>query len=158
MFQVVGQDKDKSVKENVGERLELKGRFADGRRYRMVLIESKYRSKLRDDGSFWGTDGGIPQKIISYLSLHINGEEVQFPRKSYGDLCELHTSYTSIELSKKKILIKMEGGDAAGSFRAEFFVEKYKQGYRLSERMIKNGEEPDAIWEKTIYHNDAWNW
>ena len=157
VFQVVGQDKNKSVKKNVDERLELKGYFADGRRYRLVLIESQYKSKIRDDGSFWGRDGGIPNRIVSLISLQINEEEVWLPRKSYADLCELSHSSVTVRLINNKILIRVEGGDAGGSFTAKFFIQKYKQAYRLSERIINHGENPNEIWERTIYHNDFWN-
>ena len=47
----------------------------------------------------------------------------------------------------------MKGGDAAGSYVAKFKIKKN----RLIERIVRMGEFPDDVWEKSTLHNNLWD-
>lgn len=48
------------------------------------------------------------------------------------------------------IYIIIDGGDAAGSYRAVFTV----RGGIVVERLVAHGEFRHEIWERTMYHDD----
>ena len=132
-------------------RFEKKGTLPSGVRYELMVTEGPFRPNPQlptDDCGMWGTDCGTPTYSVQNLTLKLNGKEVHFPHKFVADLSHIR----SVEINNVKdgIEIILHGGDAAGSFTAEFLVRKQ----RLVERLVRHGEFPDEVWEKTLIGND----
>ena len=130
--------------------LTVQGTLKAGTPYRLTLREAVYRrepGESPDDGSRWGIDGGFPWTYVTDLTLKVGSRPVSIPRKSFSDLVNI--SRVNVSEEGNNILIKVDGGDAAGAFNAVFTV----HDYRLVERMVRLGEAPDQLWERTIFHN-----
>lgn len=136
----------------------IRGKLRNGRAFTLIVQIKKYPGTQKDDGSWWGTDGGIPDTIISYMAFWVGKKPAMLPFKTYTDICNVNESSVSVQETKQGIQISMSGGDAAGSFTAQYLIRHQKQGYRLWQRIVRSGENPDEIWEKTEYHNEAWDW
>ena len=139
----------------------LQGTLASGTKYELHVREIEFKltkESQPDDGSMWGIDGGFPSFIIKEFRLTLNGKRADILRKALWDICNVFTARV-IERDSI-IVVTLEGGDAAGSFTAEFKVSAYtllgeeEAAYRLSERIVRMGEMPDEIWERTEYHFD----
>jgi hypothetical protein len=130
------------------------GKLNSGQTYSVKIIEKKYIKKpdsKEDDGSIWGIDGGFPITIVELFKVEINDVAVFIPWKFYADIAHVHIVKTK-EIDNVFIVI-VKGGDAAGSYTAEYKIKEY----RLIERIVRVGEFPDEVWEKTILHNELWN-
>jgi len=55
-----------------------------------------------------------------------------------------------VEITEEEgnLVLNLRGGDAAGSYRARFLFGEYE-----IERMVRGGEFPNSLWERTVYHN-----
>jgi|WetSurMetagenome_2_1015567.scaffolds.fasta_scaffold620617_1 hypothetical protein len=130
------------------------GKFPSGKSYSLKIEEhpfSKSPNTKPDDGSTWGIDGGYPLNVVKKFFLRLNEVEISIPRKYYSDICDI--SKVSIEEKQELVILKVKGGDGAGSFNAEYVF----KNNRLIERMVRMGEFPDEVWEKTILHNEMEN-
>lgn len=130
---------------------EKKGTLPSGIRYELEVREGPYRPcpKLpEDDCGMWGVDCGDPIYSVQRLTLKLNGKKVHFPHKFVADLS--HVSFVEIKGVKGGVEILLRGGDASGSYAAEFLVTKK----RLVQRIVRDGEFPTEIWEKTVIGND----
>lgn len=130
--------------------LTINGFLKRGAAYQFTLREIIYRKRSgdkSDDGSLWGIDGGFPWTIITEMTLSFGKTRVSIPRKSFADL----TNITGAAIAEKQngVVLTVAGGDAAGSFTAEFIF----RNNRLVERMVKMNEAPDQNWERTVFHN-----
>ena len=123
------------------------GEFPSGLRYMLQIDERPYvveKGALPDDGSMWGIDGGFPHYVVTTFSLELAGNKVTIPRKMYADVSDVHSASIKEEGDLIKIVIK--GGDAAGSYQAEYAV---KSGV-LIERIVRTTECPSHT-EKTVF-------
>jgi hypothetical protein len=76
----------------------------------------KYLQKI-DGKSFWGADGDLPKKLISYLKVIKNGFEISIPKNCFSDLYEPNFQTLSIFKGPENILyIKMDNSDGAGAY------------------------------------------
>jgi hypothetical protein len=125
------------------------GKLKSGRPFSVKIAESPYiqrENEPSDDGSRWGIDGGFPRTSVATFSVDLGGTPVYIPRKLYRDL-----SYVNrVEVSEEEghLVIDVRGGDAAGSYRARFLFRDFE-----IERMVRGGEFPTSVWERTVYHN-----
>ena len=143
-----------SFAENTPFTFSESGPLPTGMKYSIKIEEIPYVKSLNakpDDGSTWGIDGGYPLHVIKTFFFSLNGKEIFIPRKLSSDICDLQRA--SIQEINGQVILTIKGGDAAGSFNAEF---KFKNG-RLVERLIRMGEFPEEVWEKIILHNELWN-
>jgi hypothetical protein len=130
---------------------ERKGTLPSGVRYELKVTEGPYRPYPQlpsDDCGMWGVDCGSPRYSVQDLTLKLNDKKVHFPHKFVDDLS--HVRSVEIKDDKNGMRILLRGGDAAGSYSAEFLVRKL----RLVERIVRHGEFPDEVWEKTVIGND----
>ena len=130
---------------------EKRGTLPSGVRYELKIIEGQFLPSPQvpaDDCGMWGVDCGNPKYSVQNLTLKLNDKKVHFPHKFVADLSNVRS--VEIKDDKSGIKIFLRGGDAAGSFTAEFIVRKL----RLTERIVRHGEFPDEIWEKTVIGND----
>jgi len=96
----------------------------------------------------WGVDCGDPIYSVQSLTLKLNGKKVHFPHKFVADLGPV--SFVEIKDVKGGVKILLRGGDASGSYDAEFLVKKH----RLVERIVRHGEMGDELSEKTVIRDD----
>jgi len=130
---------------------EKKGTLPSGIRYELEVREGPYRPSLKlpeDDCGMWGVDCGDPIYSVQSLTLKLNGKKIHFPHKFVADLS--HVSSVEIKDVKGGVKILLRGGDASGSYAAEFLVNKK----RLVQRIVRHGEFPTEIWEKTTIGDD----
>jgi len=122
-----------------------------GVRYELEVREIAYvppEPRVAEETGFWGTDGGIPKRVVQTFSLRLNGKPVYIPRKFYSDLSQVNT--VNVGETKQGVRILVKGGDAAGGYSSELLVNKR----RLVERMTRVGEFPNEVWERVILHNE----
>ena len=130
---------------------EKKGELPSGIVYELTVKESKYTALpqlQKDDCGMWGADCADPHFSINILSLMIDNKKVLLPFKFFSDLGDVNKIDISDSNSNFKLVIL--GGDGAGSYSAEFLF----NNNRLIERIVRSGEFPDEIWEKTTIGND----
>ena len=130
------------------------GRMKSGAMYSVEVRESAYKANplgYPDGRGMWGIDGGIPHSRIDILKVKIDGEDVLLPHKYFSDLCNI--SKVVVFEAEGNLKISIKGGDAAGSFTAEYLI----SNHTLQERIVRLGEFPDEVWEKIIFHNTIWN-
>jgi len=125
------------------------GVLPSGKKFSVTISESPYKrhpDDLPDDGSRWGIDGGFPTPYCTTFAVKIDGKPVNLLRKSFQDLSHLN----SVEISEenRNLVVSVQGGDAAGSFDARFIFREFEV-----ERIVRSGEFPNSIWERTVYHN-----
>jgi len=131
---------------------QAKGSLPSGTKYDVVIQETAYKKTLsepEDDGSMWGIDGGYPTDVVKTFTVKLNGNNIVIRKKFYSDICNISSAEVREEGTATLLVIK--GGDAAGSFNA---IYRFKQG-DLVERVVRMGEMPDDIWEKTIIHSEG---
>lgn len=141
-----------AVAANTPFSLKESGKLPSGIKYSLAIKEVPFQrtSKTQpDDGSMWGIDGGYPTFVVQKISLKLNGREADLPRKFWADISEISSAKIK-EDTKKNIVLTIQGGDAAGSYVATF---KFRKGV-LVERLVRMGEMPDEIWEKTEIHHE----
>ena len=127
------------------------GKLSSGSEFSVKITESAYvrrPTELPDDGSWWGIDGGFPLTYCTTFDITINGTHVNPVRKLYQDLTHLNEVKVSEE--NGQLLVLVSGGDAAGSFDARFLFREFEV-----ERIVRHGEVPNSVWERTVYHNSA---
>jgi hypothetical protein len=130
--------------------LDQSGELPSGKSYRLVIHEAPYQRRpleQPDDGSRWGIDGGFPRFYVEELTLTLGKLSVWIPRKFHTDLSHVHRA--SMQEQRGAVVLRLEGGDAAGSFAAEFRF----RGGNFVERLVRHGEFPDEVWERTIYRH-----
>jgi hypothetical protein len=105
-----------------------------------IAINHKLKySKLDDnflieiDGKpFWGTDGGIPRKIIKSVICKFGNKKISIPLKEYADLFEPNLNgEVYISKDKKRIYIYMMNSDAAGSYEVTWIIQDNKYMRRV---------------------------
>jgi hypothetical protein len=122
-----------------------------GVRYELKVKHGEYRPSLQlpeDDCGMWGVDCGDPDYSVESLTLKLNDQKVHFPHKFVADLG--HVSFVEIKDVNGGVKILVRGGDASGSYDAEFLVRKH----RLVERIVCHGEMGEELSEKTVIRND----
>ena len=127
------------------------GTFTSGKSYAVRIREAPYvpvPGEKEDDGSRWGIDGGFPSSSCVEFSLSLNGQAITIYRKLFTDLS--HLQMASIVEEKALVRVSVTGGDAAGSFTAQFFFHPHE-----IERVVHHNEVPNSVWERTIVHNSC---
>jgi hypothetical protein len=134
--------------------IQKSGKLKSGHSYSIKIIEKNFIKKpdsKEDDGSVWGIDGGFPSTVVDIFKVEINNVAVVIPWKFYADITNVREA--GIIESADVLILTVEGGDAAGSYTAEYSI----KDNRLIERIVRVGEFPVEVWEKTILHNELWN-
>jgi hypothetical protein len=127
------------------------GTLPSGKPFSVVISERRFvkgPGAQPDDGSIWGIDGGFPTNVVNEFSVLIEGKPILIPRKYLADISNLYS--VDVRAEKDLVVILLKGGDAAGSFSAEYRV--HLNGSLV--RIIRHGEVPDEHWEKTEFRVD----
>jgi hypothetical protein len=119
----------------------------DGKPILVSVRTVPYANFLPDKG-WWGTvDDGAdrPKTVIHSVSVRDAGIEVWIPLSAYCDLADPND--IRFQREGKGFVLLLRGGDAAGSYQAEWhFADS-----RLQRRRVAHGEFPDQVWEETRY-------
>lgn len=76
---------------------------------------------------WWGQDGATPNYIIKDMILFIDKKKILIPSVSYIDLGDIHIpNGVNIYKDGDIIIIKLNGGDGAGSYEAQLFFKNNK--------------------------------
>ncbi len=124
------------------------GELSDGKLYSVEIRESRYlpsTGESPDDGGRWGIDGGFPRTSTSSFRVTIDGNELSVPRKLFADLSSVVEAIVS--LAEDGVRVTVRGGDGSGSYEATFAFRE-----DAIERIVKSGEAPESIWERTTIH------
>jgi hypothetical protein len=70
-----------------------------------------------DGKQFWGTDGDIPKKIITAVTIIKNGVSIIIPKNAFNDLYEPWLKSLQVYIGKNNtIYIEMDNSDGAGAY------------------------------------------
>jgi hypothetical protein len=123
---------------------EVTGHLRDARKssFAIRIHDAPYSTKLAAGiRSWWGVDGGIPNRVTTELAIRIGRAEVTIPRHAYSDLGDPIIPYgVSLMQDRKYTYVYLRGGDGAGSYIAKFFI----RAGRLTRREVVPGEFPQS--------------
>lgn len=92
--------------------------------------------------SWWGVDGGEPPLVIKRIVFRIAEKVVSIPPAAYVDLGDIaFPARLQLEQRGRELHFFLSGGDAAGSYTAQFIFRDRK----LVERRVRPGEFPDHV-------------
>lgn len=101
--------------------------------------ENIKKELIKIDGKFfWGTDGEIPRKAISYVDISIKSSRIDIPKNAFDDLYEPHLKNISIcRGPDNTIYISMSNSDGAGAYTVIWVIKDNKYyGRYIDDSMI----------------------
>jgi hypothetical protein len=122
----------------------LQAKFGD---YTTVIRLRRYDPRV-DEGLWYGVELSPPQEVVQRCEVRYRGRRIPIGRGAYCDLSEINSVYF-YKNKRGEIVLKIEGGDAAGSYRA-YLV--FSRG-TLVRRRVESGEFPNNFYEETRYVN-----
>jgi hypothetical protein len=100
------------------------------------IKSSPYYEKI-DGKKIWGTDGGLPKKAITGLSIVINGSDLSIPKSAVTNLYEPNFDTLRAYLGPKNtIYVQMNNSDGAGGYTV---IWTFKNG-KYQSRYLDNSE------------------
>lgn len=94
----------------------------------------------------WGGDEvKMPKTVITAIEIFSGTEKIYVPLSAYGDLGD--PSQVSLERTRKGFQIMIQGGDAAGSYKAVLVF----NNENIERRKVTHGEFSNEVWEETTY-------
>jgi hypothetical protein len=111
-----------------------------------------------DQDPAWRADRFKEHDSVGRVLIKVNEEPVWIPQSAFEGIILVH----SIQVSRNKrgIRLVIMGGDAGVAYRADYQIVpsiRINGQFRISERVWRLGEFPDAVWERTTYHNTIWD-
>jgi len=81
-----------------------------------------------DGKRFWGTDGGLPKRAYSEISVTFGSETVKFPKEAIADIFEPNYEFTKVYYDKGNdtLYITALNGDGAGGYAVAWVIENKK--------------------------------
>ena len=101
-----------------------------------------------DEGLWYGIELSPPQEVVQRCEVRYRGRRIPIRRGAYCDLSDINSVYF-YKNKRGEIVLKIEGGDAADSYRA-YLV--FSRG-ALVRRRVESGEFPNNFYEETRYVN-----
>jgi len=101
-----------------------------------------------DEGLWYGVELSLPKEVVQRCEVRYRGRRIPIGRGAYCDLSEINSVYF-YKNKRGEIVLKIEGGDAADSYRA-YLV--FSRG-ALVRRRVESGEFPNNFYEETRYVN-----
>jgi hypothetical protein len=124
----------------------LNARSADGMQIDVKIKTVDYSSSFPYKQGFrWGTTTNKPKKLISMLSVKLDGKEFYIPFSVYSDLT--NPKLASVNTNKDEFIVEIKGGDAASAYTARLYFNKNT----LKRKKVSHNEFPKEAWEETIY-------
>jgi hypothetical protein len=115
--------------------------------YTAVIRLRRYDSRV-DEGLWYGAELSPPKEVVQRCEVRYRGRRIPIGRGAYCDLSEINSVYF-YKNRRGEMVLKIEGGDAAGSYRA-YLV--FSRG-ALVRRRVESGEFPNNFYEETRYVN-----
>jgi hypothetical protein len=100
--------------------LEFSGETSGGVSFSLEISLRPFDAKDQEGvGFFWGTDGWLPQRVISNVSLTIAGERINVLRESLADLGDVSLpGGVYIMEAGDGLNVYLRGGDASTAYTA----------------------------------------
>lgn len=122
----------------------LRARLGD---YDAVLVMRRYI--LETDGGLWyGGSESPPQWVVKHIEVRYQGKRVPLGRGTYSDLAEV-LGMLFYKNRKGEMVLKLEGGDAADSYRAYLVFQRGE----IVRRRVESTAFPNNFYEETRYVN-----
>jgi hypothetical protein len=122
----------------------LRARLGD---YDAVLVMRRYIPET-DGGLWYGGSESPPQWVVKHVEVRYQGKRVPLGRGTYSDLAEV-LSMLFYKNCKGEMVLKLEGGDAADSYRAYLVFQRGE----IVRRRVESTAFPNNFYEETRYVN-----
>lgn len=96
---------------------------------------------------WWG--GGFDQRhyrVLSRITGTHKGKPLFIPPSAYAGIAVVDE--TGVSLTKGGCILTLSGADAGSAYTMKLYL----HGNRVTQRIVRLGEFPDDIWEKTTYY------
>jgi len=113
--------------------------------YTAVIRLRRYDPRV-DEGLCYGVELTLPKEVVQRCEVRYRGRRVPLRRGAYCDLSEVNHIYF-YRNTKGEVVLKIEGGDAAGSYRAYLVFSKGA----LVRRRVESTAFPNNFYEETKY-------
>jgi hypothetical protein len=101
-----------------------------------------------DEGLWHGGSESTPKQVVHHCEIRYRGKAVPLIRGAYSDLAEVN-AISFYKNQRGEMALKIEGGDAADSYRAYLVFSKGM----LVRRRVENSGFPNNFSEETRYVN-----
>jgi hypothetical protein len=122
----------------------LQAKFGD---YTAVIRLRRYDPRV-DEGLWYGVELSPPQEVVQRCEVRYRGRRIPIGRGAYCDLSEINSVYF-YKNKRGEIVLKIEGGDAAGSYQAYLVFSRGE----LIRRRVESTAFPNNFYEETKYVN-----
>ncbi|MCL6534391.1 MAG: hypothetical protein K6U12_14090 [Armatimonadetes bacterium] len=99
-----------------------------------------------DKGLWHGGSESTPKEVVHHCEIRYRGKVVPLMRGAYSDLAEVN-AISFYKNQRGEMVLKIEGGDAADSYRAYLVFSKG----RLVRRHVESSGFPNNFSEETRY-------
>jgi hypothetical protein len=111
--------------------------------YTAVIRLRRYDPRV-DDGLWYGAELSPPKEVVQRCEVRYRGRRIPIRRGAYCDLSDINSVCF---FKRDEMVLKIEGGDAAGSYRA-YLV--FSRG-ALVRRRVESTAFPNNFYEETKY-------
>lgn len=115
--------------------------------YEAVLVQRRYAAEY-DTGIWHGGAETPPRWVVKSLEVRYKQQRLPLGRGVYGDLAEVNTMRFTRN-ARGEVVLQLEGGDAADSYRALLV---FRNGV-LIRRRVEWSAFPNKFYEETRYVN-----
>jgi hypothetical protein len=122
----------------------LQAKFGD---YTTVIRLRRYDPRV-DEGLWYGVELSPPQEVVQRCEVRYRGRRIPIRRGAYCDLSDINSVYF-YKNKRGEIVLKIEGGDAAGSYQAYLVFSRGE----LIRRRVESTAFPNNFYEETKYVN-----
>ena len=115
--------------------------------YTVVIRLRRYDPRV-DEGLWYGVELTPPKEVVQRCEVRYRGRRTLIRRSAYCDLSDINSVYF-YKNKRGEMVLKIEGGDAAGSYRAYLVFSKGA----LVRRRVESTAFPNNFYEETRYVN-----
>jgi|GEM_PF-984644 hypothetical protein len=111
-----------------------------------AVMQLRHYDPRVDEGLWYGVELSPPKEVVQRCEVRYRGRRVPIGRGAYCDLSDINSIYF-YKNKRNEIVLKIEGGDAGGSYRAYLIFSKGE----LVRRRVESAEFPNNFYEETRY-------
>ena len=131
------------------ESIELQARFRDSRELVSLTLQCALQSgtdQARKPNKYYGTDGEPLRCLTNSLIVAVGKNPIRISTDFFNDLGNVHIP-KGVWLSKSEnyLVIHIDGGDGAGSYKARVFLASRSAQYREIDEVDESGEKRTHI-------------
>lgn len=112
-----------------------------------IITSLKSTTCKAADSWMWGSEQSCPKNIIETFEVQKGNEKIFIPISAFTDLGNPQKLIIEQNKPDDVFTITIVGGDASVSYAAAL---NFKDGY-INEKIVRHGEFPNEVWEKTTY-------